>query len=178
MQGADLIKIRCLLLDGTYIIAAMLCLSWIILVLCTCFIKVKKVSSIARLPNESGRITSEKNRSKIVDSSYHHPYTRKHSTSFEESFQYSAPPPELGAFQKYAIPIAPHIEKVQLPASYDNTGENVLEHQPLTRHHFSTTPGGWVEYTTPPAASPYYYQDRGGHGENPWYPNIDKNRIT
>lgn len=153
----------------------MLCISWIILVLCTCFIKVRKASaSLTRLPNENVRM-SEKNRSKTIET-YNHPYTRKHSTSFEESFQYNTQPANgAGAYQKYAVPIAPHMEKVELPASYDNTGEHVLEHQPLTRNHTSA-PGGWVEYTTPLAASPYHYQSH-GQEENPWYPNIDKNRI-
>lgn len=115
----------------------MVCLCWIILVLCTCFVKVKRVTSIARLPNENGRITTEKNRPTLVDNNYH-PYTRKHSTSFEESFQYSAPP-EQRTFQKYAIPIAPHMEKVQLPESYDNMGDNGFAPAPLSRHHTSST---------------------------------------
>lgn len=150
----------------------MLCLTWIVLVLCACFIKVRKASSLARLPNENGGSSFEKKRSKITDDTCSHPYTRKHSTSFEESFQYSTP--ANGAYQKYTVPIAPHMEKVELPASYDNTGE----HQPLTRQHDpSSVPGNWVEYITPPAATPYHYPNH-GYEENPWYPNIDKSRIN
>jgi hypothetical protein len=142
----------------------MLCLSWIVLVLCTYIMKPKKVSSVARLPNENGWKISERKVTRVSD--HHHPYTRKHSTSFENPFQYNATPIEKNTYRKYSTPIAPHIEKLQLPESYDNRNSNSL-----SRHHLPSTniPGSWVEYASAPAASPYYYQDHSSRSteENP-----------
>ncbi|GAA5814699.1 hypothetical protein MFLAVUS_008198 [Mucor flavus] len=156
---------RCLLIDGTYVAAVTLFLLWMLLVLCTIFMKLKRASLITRIPNTDS-LVSEKKRSKALDSSYH-PYSRKHSTSFEE--EYNADKPTY----KYATPIAPHGEKVQLPASYDHVDSHILHTQqvnpPLSRHHPpSTIPGGWVEYTEPMAVSPYHQEDP---YQNTWYPN-------
>lgn len=153
---------RCLLIDGTYVTALVLCTLWIILVLCTIFIRLKRSSLITRLPNE--RPLSERKRSKALDTSYH-PYARKHSSSFEEvSFSSNTP------YHKYATPIAPHHEKVQLPASYDHVDSQILQQHPsLSRHHPPTTiPGGWVEYSEPMAVSPYYHE---APYQNTWYSN-------
>lgn len=162
----------------------MLWLSWVMLVLSTYFSTPKKISNITRLPNEkiitsSNRKMSESNRrSKNVNSSnaYNHPYTRRESTSFENVMPYN------GYKNKYAIPIAPHLEKVELPESYDNSNSNALNVQQesniLSRHYPATSvPGGWVEYNTPHSTSPYYYQDHDGHQENPWYPNVANSRV-
>jgi hypothetical protein len=169
----------------------MLWLSWILLVLSTCIFKPnKKISSVARLPNETGWKISERRKSSkaIMDNAYHHPYSKRHSNSFENHnpFQYNVTPANNAYTNKYATPIAPHIEKLQLSESYDNRHSNLLKSQErpisLSRHHPQTLPGGWAEYiTSPPGASPYYYQDHHGGGHetnNPWYPNIVKNRVV
>lgn len=179
----------------------MLWLSWTLLVLCTCFLKPKKISSVARLPNETDWKISDRRKSstRTVDNAYQHPYSRNHSTSFENSnpFQYNATPAANNAYtnNKYATQIAPHIEKLQLPESCENRYSSVLMSQQqndrplsLSRHHPPTPQGAWIDYNnifSPAGTSPYYYQDHnnggcsGGHENNSsWYPSFVKSRAA
>lgn len=141
----------------------------------------RKVSNIAKLPNEKQANTwriSDRRQSKAptMSAAYNHPYTCKESTSFENNYHYHPPAKRTSEANKYKTPIAPHIEKLQLPESYESSN-NILQTTNLSRHHHDV-PGGWVEYSSPYAVdtSPHYYHDQEGYEENPWYPKVIQSR--
>ena len=132
-----------------------------------CLRPTKKISSVARLPNE-------KRNSKATNSYHPSQNIIRESVSIDQNaYRYSQQHPPPHPFNKYAVPISPQMEKIQLPESYDansllNTHSNP---RPLSRHHAPKVPGNWVEYTPPPAATSYYYSQQESHQENSWYPS-------
>lgn len=130
-----------------------------VLVACTWFLRPKKVSSVGKLPNEKGWKISKNKKHPLTKGT--HPYTRKASDSIDNTmFQYQ---PEHNS-RKYKTPIAPHVEKLELPKSYDGYRSHLYNNfdnntiRPLSRHYSPPyVPGGWVEYNSPPAATSYYY---------------------
>lgn len=135
---------RCLLLDSTYILSIAVCLLWIILVLTTCMIKPNKrmFDSVPILPNEI-----EKSSWKLPPNHYNH--SRK---------------PKNAYTKKYATPIAPHIEKLELPGSYDHQSSNQLSRHQIDRYSMlsrqypppSTIPGAYVSPTNAAVPTIYY----------------------
>lgn len=135
--------LRCLLVDCTYVISVAVCLLWIMLVLTTCMIKPNKrmFDSVPILPNEI-----EKSSWKL--SSNHSNNNRK---------------PKKAHTKKYATPIAPHIEKLELPGSYDHRNSNQLSRHQVDRYSMlsrqypppSTIPGAYVSPAN--AAIPTFY---------------------
>lgn len=154
----------------------MLCLTWIVLVFATYISAPKKISNVAKLPNEkqtnSWKISARQSRATTMSAAYSHPYTRKESTSFD---RYHTSEIRASDSNKYKTPIAPHIEKLQLPESYENSN-NILQTTNLSRHH--DVPGGWVEYSSPYAvgSSSQYCHDQNGYEENPWYAKVIQNQ--
>lgn len=133
---------RCLLVDSTYVVSIAVSLLWIALVLSSCMIKSSKRISdhvVPILPNEH-----EKSTWKISSSS-----NRRDSTP-----------------KKYATPIAPHGEKLELPGSYDYRNSNNLSRLQVDRYSMlarqypppnasNTLPGAYVSPTHTP--STFYY---------------------
>ncbi|CAO3652354.1 unnamed protein product [Mucor fragilis] len=133
---------RCLLVDSTYVISIAVSLLWIALVISSCMIKSSKRMSdhvVPILPNEH-----EKSTWKISSAG-----NKRASTA-----------------KKYATPIAPHKEKLELPGSYDHRNSNNLSRLQVDRYSMlarqypppsanNALPGAYVSPThTPPT---YYY---------------------
>lgn len=150
-------------MNSTYTASALICTLWIVLVVCTWFLHPKKVSSVGKLPNEKALKLNSKQKKELTNNYNNNPYMEKFSAPFDDNmFQYQP----KKASKKYKIPIAPQIEKIELPKSYD--GHQSLLYQnldnttirPLSRHYSPpyNVPGSWDAYnSSPPAAHSYYY---------------------
>jgi hypothetical protein len=122
-------KIRCLLVDSTYISTLAVCLSWIILTLCACFIKPNRKSLGTKLPYES-------------NSWDNHYYISKPSSSYDMSST---------RVKKYTTPISSHAVMQETPGSYYDT-HHIINHP----YPQLTVPGGWQENTSVNPRYHYY----------------------
>ncbi|KAL9557822.1 hypothetical protein MBANPS3_001213 [Mucor bainieri] len=133
---------RCLLVDSTYVASIAVSLLWIVLVISSCMIKSSKRMSdhvVPVLPNEHDKSTW-----KISSASNKRTSTPK----------------------KYATPIAPHGEKLELPGSYDHRNSNNLSRLQVDRYSMlsrqypppnasNALPGAYVSPTHTPSS--FYY---------------------
>ncbi|KAK4514344.1 uncharacterized protein ATC70_001937 [Mucor velutinosus] len=133
---------RCLLVDSTYVVSIAVSLMWIVLVISSSMIKSSRRMSDPIVPILSNE--HEKGRWKISLAS-----NKRASTA-----------------KKYATPIAPQREKLELPGSYDHRNSNDLSRLQVDRYSMlarqypppnasNALPGAYVSPAHTP--SPFYY---------------------